>query len=164
MKHQNSMPDKKLLTISETIKQGKPFRNNYHKTAINLIFTGRWIYNLHNELFKNYGLTAQQFNILRILKGQHPKSATVKLIRERMLDKMSDASRIVENLRKKGLVTREVNSGNRREVDVFISEKGIEVLNLIEENENETMDRFLSNLNKSETELLNTLLDKLRSK
>ena len=162
MKQQNSKADKKFLNISETIKQGKPFRNNYHRTAINLIFTGRWIFNLHNELFKSYGLTAQQFNILRILKGQYPKSATVKLIRERMLDKMSDASRIVENLRKKGLVTREINTGNRREVQVFISEEGIDILNSIEKNESETMDSFLSNLNSTETEQLNFLLDKLR--
>ncbi len=162
MKQQNLNADKKIFNISETIKQGKPFRNNYHKTAINLIFTGRWIFNLHNELFKSYGLTAQQFNTLRILNGQYPKSATVKLIRERMLDKMSDASRIVENLRKKGLVTREINSGNRREVQVFISKGGIDILNSIEKNESETMDRFLSNLNSSETEQLNFLLDKLR--
>ena len=162
MKSKNTTSEDKLINISETIKQGKPFRNHYHKTAINLIFTGRWIFNLHNELFKSYGLTAQQFNILRILKGQYPKAATVKLIRERMLDKMSDASRIVENLRKKGLVTREVNSGNRREVKVFISIEGIDILNSIEKNESETMDRFLSNLNSGETEQLNFLLDKLR--
>ena len=162
MKQQNLNADKKTFNISETIKQGKPFRNNYHKTAINLIFTGRWIFNLHNELFKSYGLTAQQFNTLRILNGQYPKSATVKLIRERMLDKMSDASRIVENLRKKGLVTREINSGNRREVKVFISKEGIDILNSIEKNESETKDRFLSNLNSRETEQLNFLLDKLR--
>src|ERR1017187_1071674 len=108
------------MKIEKEIKQGRSFRNAYHKTTVNLIFTGRWIFNLHNELFKTYGLSIQQYNILRILQGQTPKPATVKLIRERMLDKMSDASRIVENLRKKEYITRELNIENRREVEVCI--------------------------------------------
>src|ERR1035437_5437721 len=107
------------MNISQAIKQGKSFRNAYHKTSVNLVFTGRWIFNLHNELFKTFGLTLQQYNILRILKGQYPNPATVKLIRERMLDKMSDASRIVENLRKKEFITRELNIDSRRKVDVI---------------------------------------------
>ena len=159
----NKSQTNRLSSISDTIKQVKPFRNSYHKASVNLIFTGRWLFNLHNELFKSFGLTAQQYNILRILKGQYPRAATVKLLRERMLDKMSDASRIVENLRKKELVTRELNAYNRREVKVLITEKGIELLNLIEENSSETMDNFLSKLSFDETEQLTILLDKLRN-
>ena len=150
------------MKIEKAIKQGRSFRNAYHKTTVNLIFTGRWIFNLHNELFKTFGLTLQQYNILRILKGQHPKTATVKLIRERMLDKMSDASRIVENLRKKKLVERDHNAGDRRRVDVVITPKGIDLLNLIEKNGSDTMDSFLSKLDTNEIEQLNNLLDKLR--
>ncbi len=150
------------MKIQGVIKQGKPFRNAYHQTTVNLIFTGRWIFNLHNELFKTFGLTLQQYNILKILKGQYPKSATVKLIRERMLDKMSDASRIVENLRKKKLAARKLNAGDRRRVDVTITQKGLDLLNSIEENESTTMDNFLSKLHPKEIEQLNTLLDKLR--
>ena len=163
MNHQETTDDKKSSTISESIKQKKPFRNPYHKTSVNIIFTGRWLFNLHNELFKSYGITGQQYNILRILKGQYPKSATVKLLRERMLDKMSDASRIVENLRIKELVTRELNSKNRRKVDVRITQKGIDILNLIEEKESETIDSFVSKISKEESELLNILLYKVRS-
>ena len=150
------------MQIEKEIKQGRSFRNEYHKTTVNLIFTGRWIFNLHNELFKTFGLTLQQYNILRILKGQHPKTATVKLIRERMLDKMSDASRIVENLRKKKLVERGLNAGDRRRVDVVITPKGIDLLNLIEEKGSGTMDGFLAKLDSNEVERLNILLDKLR--
>ena len=150
------------MKTPDEIKLRRTFRNVYHKTTLNFIYTGRWIFNLHNELFKTYGLTLQQYNILRILKGQYPKTATVKLIRERMLDKMSDASRIVENLRKKKLVERGLNAGDRRRVDVVITPKGIDLLNLIEEKESNTMDSFLSKLPPKEVEQLNDLLNKLK--
>ena len=150
------------MKIGEAIKQGKSFRNSYHRTSVNLIFTGRWIFNLHNELFKTFGLTLQQYNILRILKGQYPKSATVKLIRERMLDKMSDASRIVENLRKKKLIERELNADDRRSVDVIITQKGFDLLDEIEEKGSATLDNYVSKLSLDEMEQLNTLLDKVR--
>ncbi len=78
-----------VRSLEKEIKQVKPFRNDYHKASVNLIFTGKWIINVHNELFHKHGLTIQQYNILRILRGQFPKATTVKLIRERMLDKMS---------------------------------------------------------------------------
>ena len=150
------------MTPPDEIKLRRTFRNSYHKTTLNFIFTGRWIFNLHNELFKTYGLTLQQYNVLRILKGQYPKTATVKLVRERMLDKMSDASRIVENLRKKKLVERSLNIGDRRRVDIVITAKGIDLLNSIEEKESIAMDSFLSKLSEKEAEQLNSLLDKLK--
>ena len=128
--------------LKEAIKQNTSFRNEYHKGCVNLIFTGRWIFNLHNEAFKDFGLTVQQYNILRILKGQYPKSATVKLIRERMLDKMSDASRIVEVLSKKGLIKRTLNPKDRRKVDVIITKKGMDLLEKTNEINNE-LDNFL---------------------
>ena len=150
------------MKISEEIKQVKPFRNENQKASVNLIFTGKWLFNLHNEFFKAYGLSVQQYNILKILNGQYPKSATVKTIRERMLDKMSDASRIVENLRKKEFITRELKADNRREVDVLITQKGIDLLKIIEEKDSKTLDGFLSKLSQNEKEQLNALLDKLR--
>jgi DNA-binding MarR family transcriptional regulator len=151
-----------MKRIEDAIKQGHSFRNTYHKTSVNLIYTGRWIFNLHNDLFSSFGLTLQQYNVLRILKGQFPKSASVKLIRERIIDKMSDASRIVENLRKKSLVERNLNASDRRSVDVIITLKGIKLLNSIERKASKTLDNFLSNLNKKEIKQLNILLDKLR--
>lgn len=150
------------MELDKEIWQIKPFRNVYHKAGVNLIYTGKWIINYHSSIFKKYGLTLQQYNILRILNGQFPKAATVKLIQERMLDKLPDASRIVENLRKKELVQRDLNSGDRRSVDVVITQKGISLLNTIAEKENKTMDVFLANLDPEETEQLNYLLDKLR--
>lgn len=151
-----------MRSIEEAIQQSRSFRNPYHKATVNLIYSGRWIINMHNELFNDFGLTIQQYNVLRILKGQYPRALTVKLIQLRMLDKASDASRVVEGLRKKGLVQRELNSEDRRRVDVIITQKGIQLLSSIEKR-SEEMDRFLSNLNKEEIKVLNNLLDKIRS-
>lgn len=151
-----------MKTIEEAIQQSRSFRNPYHKATVNLIYSGRWIINLHSELFNEFGLTIQQYNVLRILKGQYPRALTVKLIQLRMLDKASDASRVVEGLRKKGLVQRELNSEDRRRVDVIITQKGIQLLSSIEKR-SEEMDGFLSNLDSEEIRLLNDLLDKTRS-
>jgi DNA-binding MarR family transcriptional regulator len=149
------------MGIKEDIKQVRSFRNEYHKATVNLIYTGKWIINFHNELLIEHGLSMQQYNILRILKGRHPKPTTVKLITERMLDKASDASRIVEVLRKKDLVERNLNSKDRRKVDVVITEKGERVLEEIEA-KSDIMDNFLCNLDLLEIDLLNSLLDKAR--
>jgi len=137
------------------------FKNKYVKAAVNLVYTFNWLNKFHVNKFKRYGLTPQQYNILRILRGQHPKPATVKLLKERMLDKMSDASRLVEKLRVKGLVERYICSSDRRNVDVIITEKGLELLKQIDETEHEIKE-YMSNLTEEETVLLNELLDKLR--
>ncbi len=149
------------MILEKEIHQIKPFRNNYHKAAVNLIFTGKWMIQFHSDVFKKYNLTIQQYNILRILRGRNPEAITVKLIRERMLDRMSDASRIVELLRKKKLLERNINGESRRKVDVIITQKGLDLLEEIEQ-ENDRMDKRLSVLNEEEIMLLNDLLDKVR--
>ena len=149
------------MKLEKEIQQVKPFRNDYHKASVNLIFSGKWMIQFHSDVFKKYNLTVQQYNILRILNGRHPQPTTVKLIRERMLDRMSDASRIVELLRKKGLVERNINGSDRRKTDVVIAGKGSTLLKEIEQ-ESEYMDNRLSSLNKDEIILLNSLLDKVR--
>jgi len=150
-----------MTLIDKEISQTKPFRNNYHKASVNLIYTGKWIIKLHNELFKTFGLSIQQYNILRILNGRYPKTATVKYIRNRMLDKMSDASRVVETLNQKGLIKRSQAIADRRRVDIVILPEGAAILEDIEKLGVE-MDNFLSKLNEEEIVLLNNLLDKLR--
>jgi DNA-binding MarR family transcriptional regulator len=149
------------MKLEKEIQQIKPFRNDYHKASVNLIFSGKWMIQFHSDVFKKYHLTIQQYNILRILHGMYPGATTVKLIRDRMLDRMSDASRIVELLRKKGLVERNISSTDRRMSDVVITGKGSDLLKEIEK-ENEYMDNRLSSLNKEEINLLNNLLDKAR--
>src|ERR1017187_1438407 len=149
------------MRLEKEIQQAKPFRNNYHKASVNLVFTGKWMIQFHSDVFKQYNLTIQQYNILRILRGRSPGAATVKFIRERMLDRMSDASRIVELLRKKELVERNICGLDRRKVDVVITQKGLDLLEEIEK-ENERVDKYLSGLNEEEIVLLNDLLDKVR--
>jgi DNA-binding MarR family transcriptional regulator len=119
------------------------------------------LYEKQFNFIKPFGLTVQQFNILRILRGQHPKPATVKLLKERMLDKMSDASRLVEKLRSKGFVDRKLCDKDRRNVDVIITKEGLELLKKIDEKEKDAED-LLKNLKNEELDILNDLLDKIR--
>lgn len=149
------------MKLEAEIKQVKPFRNNYHKASVNLVFTGKWMIQFQSDVFRKYHLTIQQYNILRILRGQYPGAATVKLIRERMLDRNSDASRIVELLRKKKLVERVICDHDRRKMDVTITQKGLDLLNDLVK-ENERIEKRLSALNEEEIIQLNELLDKVR--
>jgi len=148
------------MKLEDEISQ-KKFRNEYHKAAVNLLFTFSWLRSYQGKIFKPRGITGQQFNILRILRGQHPKPANIKLIRERMLDRMSDCSRIVEKLRAKGLIERNICPADRRHVDVIITKKGLDLLSKLDLI-NEESDKFLSNLDEKEISQLNRLLDKLR--
>jgi MarR family multiple gene transcriptional regulator MgrA len=149
------------MLIEKEIHQVKPFRNSYHKASVNLIFTGKWMIQFHSNIFRQYNLTIQQYNILRILRGRYPLATTIKLIRDRMLDRLSDTSRIVELLRKKKLAERNICHNDRRKMDVVITKKGMGILDEMDK-ENERMDRKLYTLNEQEIVLLNELLDKLR--
>lgn len=148
------------MELEKVINQ-KKFRSEAHKFGVNLIYTFNWANGFHGSLLKSFGITSQQFNVLRILRGQSPNPASVKLIRERMLDKMSDASRIVEKLRVKGLIDRKICPMDRRAADVVITDKGLQLLSKID-GQNESFDNIFSNLTSAELQQLNFLLDKLR--
>ncbi len=148
------------MKLEDEIKQGK-FRNEFQKLIINLIYTGGWINGRNSEFLKPFGLTNQQYNLLRILRGQYPEPATVNLLIDRMLDKMSNASRIVDKLITKKLVERKACSGDRRCVDVIITDKGLKLLQKIEIEE-KNWESLSKNLSLSESKQLNKLLDKLR--
>ncbi|MFT6176042.1 MAG: DNA-binding MarR family transcriptional regulator, partial [Cryomorphaceae bacterium] len=115
------------MKIEEAIQQ-KRFKSEFEKLVVNIIYTSRWLEYEEGKLFRKYYVTLPQYNLLRILRGQYPEAASVNLLIERMLDKSSNASRIVETLRKKGLVDRKECKADRRKVDVIINEKGLEVL------------------------------------
>ena len=148
------------MGLTEDIQQGE-FKNEYQKALINVIYTYNYLISEMNVVFKDMDITRQQYNVLRILRGQHPNPASISLIKERMLDKMSDASRIVQRLQKKGLITREVSTDDRRAVEVTISAEGIEML---AQNDDKVkgFEDLLSNLDLDEAKQLNMLLDKLR--
>jgi DNA-binding MarR family transcriptional regulator len=148
------------MRIEDEIKQ-PIFSSEYHKAYINLAFTAGWLGQQQATAFKPYGLTPPQFNILRILRGQHPLPATVALLIDRMLDKTSNASRIVDKLEEKQLVTRKVCPANRRAVDIRITEAGLDLLRRIEE-EGALAATHLEGLTLDELRQLNTLLDKIR--
>ncbi|MBS1509588.1 MAG: winged helix DNA-binding protein [Bacteroidetes bacterium] len=147
------------MGIQEDINQSK-FRNEYQKAGINLIYTFNWITEQMKNLFEQHGLTSQQFNILRILRGAGQPLSTLQ-IRQRMLDKMSDTSRIVDRLVIKGLVKKVTSKIDKRLVDVSITDKGKKLLSKLDGHQDE-MDGVLTNLSEAEAKALNKLLDKIR--
>jgi DNA-binding MarR family transcriptional regulator len=149
------------MRIEEEIKQSS-FKSEHQKAHINLIYTSGWVQQAQAGLFKPYGVTLPQYNVLRILRGQHPKPATISLLIERMLDKTSNASRIVDKLEAKELVTRKQCPADRRTVDVLITEKGLSLLKKMDTLEGGE-GTGIKNLTEQEAEQLNALLDKIRS-
>ena len=149
------------MRIEDEINQEK-FLSQNHKTLVNLIYTHSFLINEMAGFFKGRDITRQQFNVLRILRGQHPKSTNLNLIKDRMMDKMSDASRIVERLRLKKLVTRRQSRSDRREVEIIISKKGLDLLEKMDEEIKEIYKLFDS-LSSEELQTLNQLLDKFRN-
>lgn len=148
------------MSLSQDIKQ-KEFRNEYHKAILNILYTHNYLVTRMNEVFKKFDLTRQQFNVLRILRGQYPSYASINLIKERMLDRMSDTSRMVERLRLKGLISRTACKSDKRSVEIRITSRGLALLGTMEDSVN-SCERFLHNLDIRETMLLNELLDKMR--
>ncbi len=148
------------MKLEDEIKQ-KNFRNEYQKLAVNILLTGSWMSFRSYEMLKPFKLTTQQYNILRILRGQYPNPVTVNLLIERMMDKMSNASRIVDRLVAKKLVERKLKADDRRCVDVIINEKGLKLLKKIEDSEVKFEGNFRT-LSEKEAKKLNDLLDKLR--
>jgi MarR family 2-MHQ and catechol resistance regulon transcriptional repressor len=147
------------MGIDQDIHQAK-FRNEYQKASVNLLYTYGWITERTKELFATEDITPQQFNILRILRGSHPQPLSTLQIRERMLDKMSDTSRIVDRLISKGLVKKATCKSDRRLVDVMITEKGKKLLERLDERQDE-LDSIIGNLSVKEAVTLSDLLDKI---
>jgi DNA-binding MarR family transcriptional regulator len=148
------------MSIADEINQRK-FRNERQKAAINLIYTTNWLNEKMKYFFDNYDITSQQFNILRILRGAGEPLSTLQ-IRQRMLDKMSDTSRIVDRLVKKGMVKKNICKTDRRLVDIVITEKGKKLLAELDSKDND-MDAILKNINETDALQINQLLDKMRS-
>jgi DNA-binding MarR family transcriptional regulator len=148
------------MRLEDEIKQ-KEFKNEYAKSVVNIIYTFNWVDSHTRDFLKKFDITTQQFNILRILRGQQPNPATINLLKERMLDKMCDASRMVERLKSKNLVERQVCEKDRRAVDIIITKKGLELLSKIDK-EMPDQEKLMQNLSPAEIKQLNNLLDKLR--
>jgi DNA-binding MarR family transcriptional regulator len=148
------------MGIEQEIKQEK-FTTEYEKAVVNLLYTSSWLYNMNLSRLKPHGITPEQFNVLRILRGSSPKPMMLADITTRMIDKSSNATRLVEKLRQKGFLKREICDGNRRQVDIVITEKGLAVLKKIDQESDEWIS-FLKTISKSEAQELNRILDKWR--
>jgi len=150
------------MGIGQDIKQEK-FASERLKATLNIIFTGNWIIQQQNEILKPFGITVQQYNVLRILRGQQGKPITVLGITERMLDRMSNASRLVDKLLEKKLVERRECSNDRRAVDILILPKGLELLKEIEVLQQQ-WESDLSHMNEEKFRAINELLDEFRER
>ena len=141
--------------------QQTSFKGQNQKAVINLIYTYHWITEQIKGILSAEDITLQQYNILRILRGSDPQPLSTLAIRERMLDKMSDTSRIVDRLVIKQLVTKRMCPSDKRLVDVSITHQGKQMLERIDARDSE-MRGVMENLNEEELTVLNSLLDKLR--
>lgn len=149
------------MKIEEEIKQ-PVFKSAHSKALINVMFTNNWLCNIQMEILKPYDVTLQQYNVLRILRGQYPTPITVCGIIERMLDKMSNASRLVDKLLAKELVQRRECPLDRRQVDVVITDKGLALLTQIDECQ-QNWEARLHGISEAEAQELSNLLDKVRN-
>ena len=149
------------MGTEQDIKQSQ-FASERAKATINIIFTGNWIAQQQTELLKPFDLTVQQYNVLRILRGQQGTPITVLGITERMLDRMSNASRLVDKLLEKQLVQRRECPNDRRAVDILILPKGLELLEQIDVLQEEWTAKHLQ-LSEEKLKTLNSLLDEFRT-
>ena len=147
------------MGIEQDIQQPS-FRNEFQKMGINLLFTANWLNEQIGKMLSDEGVTQQQYNILRILRGSATPLSTLK-IRERMLDKMSDTSRIVDRLIAKELVMKSTCEKDKRLVDITLSPKGISLVDQLDQY-NERIDALLKGINESEAQMMNQILDKIR--
>lgn len=147
------------MGIEKDIQQYQ-FRNDFQRAEVNIIFTCNWLNERIKQILDEADITQQQYNILRILRGSKQPLSTLQ-IRDRMLDKMSDTSRIVDRLIKKGLVEKTICATDKRLVDISISEKGLDILQKLD-TRNSDIDNLLQNLTQEEANQLSGLLDKIR--
>lgn len=149
------------MSIGEDIKSTIKLQEN-QKTVINILYTSNWMKEKSKAFFKDCDLSSEQYNVLRILRGQKGKPANLCTIQERMLNKMSNTTRLVDKLIKKELVTRQSCESNRRKIEIYITKKGRVLLAELDSVVNANNLEITKNLNTNELETLNKLLDKLR--
>ena len=150
------------MSIEQEIKSSVILSLN-QKIVINLLMTGSWINERSTEFFKQYDLSTQQYNVLRILRGQKGESANLSDVQERMISPMSNTTRLIEKLRLKGFLTRVLCENNRRKIEINITQRGLDLLTKIDAVMDAHQNNITKNLTMKELELLNDLLNKLRT-
>lgn len=149
------------MRLEDAIQQGK-FSSEKEKLMVNILFTSKWFGYMHNDILKTFGMTQEQYNVLRILRGQKGNPIGVNDISSRMIDKMSNTSRLIDKLVNKGLADRKPCPKDRRAVDVIITNKGMDLLSEMDPIHKDMISQ-LTSISTNEARELNSLLDKLRS-
>lgn len=149
------------MRIEEVIKSTVAL-DDAKKVILNIMYTQNVISDKFNEILKPYDLSGEQYNVLRILRGQKGNPANMCVIQERMIAKNSNTTRLIDKLLLKDFVTREVCPDNRRKIEVAITQKGLTVLTELDPKVKEHEQLFAANLTQEELEQLNTLLEKYR--
>ncbi|NSL88773.1 MarR family winged helix-turn-helix transcriptional regulator [Chitinophaga solisilvae] len=150
------------MRLEEELKQAR-FKDEYQKAMLNVIFTANWLELAIAHVLKEFDLSSQQYNVLRILRGSNPRPLNLLDIQERMMDRMSNATRLVEKLRQKGLLTRTQCEENRRKVEIAITEKGLSLLDTLDPLMSRNHLEITKKITPDEAATLNHILDKLRS-
>ncbi len=151
------------MKIEDAIQQ-RHFRDVYHKAHLNILYTAAFLHQQVAQLLKPYGISWQQFNVLRILRGLKDQPATIKLLTERMIDKTSNTSRLVDKLLAKNLVERRECPADRRQVDIFITTTGLQLLLETSHLIDEESHSIWADISTTEADLLNEVLDRVRRK
>lgn len=151
-----------IMEIEKVIKSNINLEDS-KKIILNIMYTQNVIADKFNEIIKPYDLSSEQYNVLRILRGQKGCPANMCIIQERMLAKNSNTTRLIDKLLLKELVTREVCPENRRKIEVLITNKGLELLKILDPKVIEYENQFAKNLSSEEKVQLNTLLEKYRT-
>ena len=149
------------MKIEQAIQQAS-FDNSLHKAVINLVYTSNWMRDKQNQLFKPYGILPQHFNVMKILKGKHPELVSPSYVKEVMLDKAPDLTRLVDKLVQKGWASRKQCEQNRRMVEIGLTDKGVKVLEVLNEQVKANAASLQNRLTETEAEQISDLLDKLR--
>lgn len=150
------------MTLEEELKQTKPFANEIQKLVLNISFTSSWLNAMQTAHLKSFGITPSQYNVLRILKGRSPEHYCNHEIAGRMIDKSSNVTRIIDKLLSKQLVSKQVDTADRRIVNISINERGLALLDSIEKKHNEEAPSIY-NYDVEKAKLMNEWLDELRS-
>lgn len=162
MLQQHLFPYLYVVEIEKAIKQENRFKSSHEKATVNLIFTSSWFKDTQNALFRDHNILPQHYNVLRILKGKHPEPVSPGNIKEVLLEKNNDVTRLLDKLVNKGLVKRQLCPLNRRKMDINITEKGLRLLQEMDEPIKKQLAEIKKRLTDKEAEQLSLLLDKLR--
>ncbi len=152
-----------IMKLEDEIKQTKAFQSEFHKLMINIQFTGNWLNASFAQFLKPFGITPHQYNVLRILKGKFPEGYKNQEIAERMIDKSSNSTRIVDKLLEKKLITRAEHKEDRRQVDIRITKKGLELIDKIDQSPNAIREKAKT-FREEKAKQINEWLDALRDK